>query len=119
MTASNRPPTIRLRLRVARVEEGVTSEIISAIVSCLPSSLRFENADGIIRTMAASPGWLDALQRTRRAAFGRLAALLGAGALTPAVWEEVETLLIPADLGPTLASKIRRELQSESGHFGL
>ena len=69
--------------------------------------------------MAASPGWLDALQRTRRAAFGRLAALLGAGEITPAVWEEVEALLIQADLGPTLASKIRRELQSESGQFGL
>jgi len=69
--------------------------------------------------MAASPGWLDALQRTRRAAFGRLAALLGAGEITPAVWEDVEALLIQADLGPTLASKIRRELQSASGRFGL
>jgi fused signal recognition particle receptor len=69
--------------------------------------------------MAASPGWLDALQRTRRAAFGRLAALLGAGEITPAVWEEVEALLIQADLGPTLASKIRRELQFASGGFGL
>src|SRR4030042_5997274 len=117
MTASNRPPTIRLRLRVARVEEGVTSEIISAIVSCLPSSLRFENADGIIRTMAASPGWMDALQRTRRAAFGRLAALLGAGDITPAVWEDGEALLIQGDLGPALASKIRRNLHAEGGRF--
>src|SRR3990172_1817556 len=61
---------------------------MTAIVSRPSSSLRFENVDGIIRTMAASPSWLDAL-------------------------------LIQADLGPTLASKIRRELQSESGRFGL
>ncbi len=69
--------------------------------------------------MAASPGWLDALQRTRRAAFGRLAALLGTGEITSAVWEEVEALLIQADLGPALAAKVRGELQSECARLGL
>ena len=69
--------------------------------------------------MAASRSWLDALERTRRAAFGRLAALLGTSELTPAIWDEVEELLIQADLGPALASTICTALRIESGRVGF
>jgi fused signal recognition particle receptor len=69
--------------------------------------------------MAASRSWLDALERTRRAAFGRLAALLGTSEITPAVWDEAEALLIQADLGPALASAICAALRIESGRAGF
>lgn len=44
--------------------------------------------------------WLEALARTRRAAFGRLGALLGVSQLPPDFWDQLEAALIQADLGP-------------------
>jgi fused signal recognition particle receptor len=55
--------------------------------------------------MNASESWQKALERTRRAAFGRLSSLLGATEITPAAWEEMESLLLQADLGPRLAQE--------------
>ncbi len=69
--------------------------------------------------MAASRSWLDALQRTRRAAFGRLAALLGSSEITPAIWDEVEALLIQADLGPALAREITADVRRQAARSGL
>ncbi len=59
------------------------------------------------------------MQRTRRAAFGRLAALLGTSEITPAIWDEVEALLIQADLGPALAAEITAEVRSQAARSGL
>ena len=59
----------------------------------------------------------DSLSRTRRAAFGRVASLLGASELDDAVWEDLEALLIQADLGleTTLAltGALRERVQRE------
>jgi fused signal recognition particle receptor len=55
--------------------------------------------------MNPSADWKQALDRTRRAAFGRMASLLGATEITPAAWEEMESLLLQADLGPRLAQE--------------
>ena len=41
----------------------------------------------------------DALTRTRQAAFGRMATLLGATEITPELWDDLEALLIQADCG--------------------
>jgi fused signal recognition particle receptor len=41
----------------------------------------------------------DALTRTRQAAFGRMATLLGATEITPDLWDDLEALLIQADCG--------------------
>ena len=41
----------------------------------------------------------DALARTRQAAFGRVATLLGATEITPELWDDLEALLIQADVG--------------------
>jgi len=69
--------------------------------------------------MSDLKNWRTALDRTRRAAFGRLSALLGSSELTPAVWEEMESLLLQADLGPQLTQQIITLLQQKSGAEGI
>ncbi|MBI2861839.1 MAG: signal recognition particle-docking protein FtsY, partial [Chloroflexi bacterium] len=55
------------------------------------------------------------LRRTREGFFGRLAALLGRGSLDEAVWEELEELLIQADVGvPTTQVLLERLRQRAS-----
>ena len=41
----------------------------------------------------------EALTRTRQATFGRMATLLGATEITPELWDDLEALLIQADVG--------------------
>jgi fused signal recognition particle receptor len=43
--------------------------------------------------------WRAGLSKTSKSAFGRLANLLGATEINPATWDELETLLIQADVG--------------------
>jgi fused signal recognition particle receptor len=43
--------------------------------------------------------WKDGLARTRKTTFGRIASLFGATEVTPQTWDELEALLIQADLG--------------------
>ncbi|MGD0807891.1 MAG: signal recognition particle-docking protein FtsY [Anaerolineales bacterium] len=69
--------------------------------------------------MTASGDWKQALSRTRRAAFGRVASLLGATDITPAAWEEMESLLLQADLGPRLTQETITFLQRKVKEQGL
>ena len=41
----------------------------------------------------------EALTRTRQTAFGRVATLLGQTEITPDLWDDLEALLIQADVG--------------------
>ncbi|MCS7178575.1 MAG: signal recognition particle-docking protein FtsY [Anaerolineae bacterium] len=63
-------------------------------------------------------GIFQGLARTRNAVFSRIAALLGASEMTPRVWEELEELLIQADVGveTTLAlmERLRRRARDEA-----
>lgn len=63
-------------------------------------------------------GIFQGLARTRNAVFSRIAALLGASEVTPQVWEELEELLIQADVGveTTLAlmERLRRRARDEA-----
>lgn len=63
-------------------------------------------------------GIFQGLARTRNAVFSRIAALLGASEVTPQVWEELEELLIQADVGveTTLAlmDRLRRRSRDEA-----
>ncbi|MDP1544822.1 MAG: signal recognition particle-docking protein FtsY [Anaerolineales bacterium] len=43
--------------------------------------------------------WKDGLSRTSKAAFGQIASLLGASEITDETWDDLEALLIQADLG--------------------
>jgi fused signal recognition particle receptor len=61
--------------------------------------------------------WKQGLERTRKTTFGRIATMLGATEITPATWDEMEALLIQADLGmeategvlAALKDKVRKE----------
>jgi fused signal recognition particle receptor len=59
----------------------------------------------------------ESLRRTRQAFFGRVATLLGATQLDEQTWDEVEALLIQADLGVETALSVtetlRRRVRSE------
>ena len=43
--------------------------------------------------------WRQGLTRTRKTTFGRIANLLGATEITGETWEDLEAMLIQADLG--------------------
>jgi len=61
---------------------------------------------------------LQGLARTRNAIFSRIAAVLGASEVTPAVWDELEELLIQADVGVEttleLMERLRRRASGEA-----
>jgi fused signal recognition particle receptor len=69
--------------------------------------------------MTTFGSWQQALERTRRATFGRLSSLLGATEITPAAWEEMESLLLQADLGPRLTQETITFLQRAAKDQGL
>jgi fused signal recognition particle receptor len=61
--------------------------------------------------------WKDGLAKTSKTAFGRLATFLGATEITQEMWDDLETLLIQADVGIETTSEIldslRRSVQSQ------
>jgi fused signal recognition particle receptor len=63
--------------------------------------------------------WRDALERTRRTAFGRLASVLGATEITQELWDELEGILIQADVGLETTSWLLRELKAIVNREGV
>jgi len=61
----------------------------------------------------------ESLQRTRQAFFGRIANLIGATELSDQVWEEVEALLIQADLGVATAQVVTSALRKRAQKEGV
>ena len=57
--------------------------------------------------------WKSGLSRTSKAAFGRLAGLLGATEITNQTWDEFEALLIQADIGIDTASSVLTSLKED------
>lgn len=55
--------------------------------------------------------WRSGLARTSRATFGQIAGLLGATEITANTWDELEALLIQADLGIKTATEVIDSLQ--------
>jgi fused signal recognition particle receptor len=55
--------------------------------------------------------WRNGLAKTSKATFGRIAGLLGATEITAATWDELEALLIQADLGIETATEVVESLQ--------
>jgi fused signal recognition particle receptor len=62
--------------------------------------------------------WKEGLARTRKAAFGRIANLLGATEITPETWDELEATLIQADLGLETTEEVLRALRKNAGDQG-
>lgn len=63
--------------------------------------------------------WRSGLSKTSKAAFGRLAGLLGATEITAQTWDELEALLIQADLGVETAGEVIQSLQRVVRTHGL
>ena len=55
--------------------------------------------------------WRSGLAKTSKTAFGQLATLFGATEITQETWDDLEALLIQADLGIELTGEIIEELQ--------
>jgi len=63
--------------------------------------------------------WKKALSRTSKAAFGRLANILGATDIDEFTWEELEGLLIQADLGVSTTHQILSVMQNRATQEGI
>jgi fused signal recognition particle receptor len=63
--------------------------------------------------------WRDGLSKTSKAAFGRLANLLGASEITTETWDALESLLIQADLGLETSVEILDALKRSVRAQGL
>src|ERR1700752_2232806 len=55
--------------------------------------------------------WRSGLAKTSKTAFGQLATLFGATEITSETWDDLEALLIQADLGIELTAEIMDALQ--------
>ena len=63
--------------------------------------------------------WREGLSKTSKSAFGHLAGLLGATEIKKDTWEELETLLIQADVGIENTTDVIRALKDLVGARGL
>jgi fused signal recognition particle receptor len=63
--------------------------------------------------------WRNGLSKTSKTAFGRIASLFGATEITDETWDELETLLIQADLGVETASSVLESLKRTVRTEGL
>ncbi len=61
----------------------------------------------------------EGLARTRQTAFGRIAQLLGATEITPALWEDLEAALIQADVGVRVAQELLDRLRERVRREGV
>ncbi|MCW5853569.1 MAG: signal recognition particle-docking protein FtsY [Anaerolineae bacterium] len=62
----------------------------------------------------------ESLQKTRQGGFfGRISELLGAGDLTLDTWDELEELLIRADIGAALANELVEDLRRAADNQGI
>lgn len=63
--------------------------------------------------------WRAGLSRTSKAAFGQIASILGASEITDETWDELETILIQADLGIETTTSILDSLKRLTRTEGL
>jgi fused signal recognition particle receptor len=63
--------------------------------------------------------WKNGLSQTSKTAFGRLAGMLGATQITSSTWDELEALLIQADLGVETTQSVIAALKESVKREGL
>ncbi|MBN1148875.1 MAG: signal recognition particle-docking protein FtsY [Anaerolineales bacterium] len=63
--------------------------------------------------------WKDGLAKTSKAAFGQIAVLLGASEITPETWDDLEALLVQADLGVETTEVVLDALEKRVDSQGL
>ena len=57
--------------------------------------------------------WKNSLDRTRKVTFGRIASLFGASDISADTWDELEAILIQADMGIDTTTSILKSLQKK------
>lgn len=62
--------------------------------------------------------WKTGLEKTRKTTFGRIANLLGATEIKDQTWDELEALLVQADLGIQLTTQIVEQLRVQAKDEG-
>jgi len=62
--------------------------------------------------------WRSGLSRTRKSAFGRIASILGASETKDETWDDLEALLIQADLGVETTLALIEELKTKTKEEG-
>ncbi|KPL73063.1 cell division protein FtsY [Ornatilinea apprima] len=63
--------------------------------------------------------WLTGLDRTRKVAFGRISAFLGVSEINQNTWDDLEALLVQADLGIETSTDVIRALKQVVVENGL
>lgn len=63
--------------------------------------------------------WKEGLERTRKSTFGRIATMFGATEIKPDTWDELEELLIQADLGVETTMRLVKKLKAQTTDLGL
>ena len=63
--------------------------------------------------------WKDGLSRSSKAAFGQIASLLGASEITEETWDDLETILVQADMGIETATSVLDSLKRIQQTEGL
>jgi fused signal recognition particle receptor len=63
--------------------------------------------------------WKESLDRTRKAGFGRIAAFLGATEIKTDTWDDLEALLLQADLGVETTLSVIENLKKKVSEEGL
>ena len=63
--------------------------------------------------------WKQGLAKTSKAAFGQLATLLGATEISPITWNELEAILIQADVGVATTTSILAALEKRVDREGI
>lgn len=63
--------------------------------------------------------WMDSLDRTRKASFGRIASFLGATEINDETWDELESVLIQADLGVDTTQSVLASLKKQVLDLGI
>jgi len=61
--------------------------------------------------MSVFSRWKEGLSRTSKAAFGQIASILGATEITSETWDDLEAVLIQADMGIETAGSVLEELK--------
>lgn len=63
--------------------------------------------------------WKNGLERTRKSTFGKIAAFFGTSEITPEIWDDLEAMLIQADVGIETVVGIIRQLQALANEQGI
>src|SRR5512143_2330440 len=63
--------------------------------------------------------WRDGLAKTSKATFGQIATILGAAEITEDIWDDLEALLIQADVGVETTIQVLDRLEDRVDQEGM